>query len=67
MDQRIAFFDVLAWNQLTADFDKWLGTATRDAVAKLGPNVRVGPLVGYELASRYPTGWGYRDPGVNPR
>jgi hypothetical protein len=60
MDERIAFFDAMSWNQQTVDFDKWLGTATRDAIAKLGSGVRVGRLVGYEPANKHPSGWGYR-------
>ncbi len=61
MDQDI-FFDVLAWNQSTLDFDRWLGTATRDAIAKLGPGVRASRLVGCEPAGKHPSGWAYRAP-----
>jgi hypothetical protein len=50
----------MSWNQQTVDFDRWLGTATRDAIAKLGSGVRVGRLVGYEPANKHPSGWGYR-------
>ena len=60
MNERIAFFDAMAWNHQTVDFDKWLGTATRDAITKMGPNVKIGRLVGYEPASNHPSGWAYR-------
>jgi hypothetical protein len=53
----IAFFEVFAWNAATGLFDTWLGTATRTAIAKLGPQAQVGGLVGYEVAERFPNGW----------
>jgi hypothetical protein len=59
MDQDV-FYDAMGWNPSTLYFDRWLGTATPDTIAKLGPCVRPGHLVGYEPAGKHPTGWGYR-------
>jgi len=57
---RVPFFSVMRWNQKTADFDIWLGNATRAAAAELGDRVRLGELVGYEPAEKHPTGWAFR-------
>ena len=57
---RVPFFGVMGWNQQTIDFDIWLGNATRAAAAEMGDRVRLGELVGYEPAEKYPSGWAYR-------
>jgi hypothetical protein len=53
----IAFFEVFAWNLSSGRFDIWLGTATRDAIAKLGGKAQAGFLVGYESSAKFPDGW----------
>jgi hypothetical protein len=50
---------VLGWNQRTADFNIWLGNATKAAAAELGDRVKR-ELVGYEPAEKHPTGWACR-------
>jgi hypothetical protein len=36
MAKDTAFFYIYAWNPREADFNIWIGTATREAAAKLG-------------------------------
>jgi hypothetical protein len=60
MKNYAAFFEAFAWNQVTGQYDIWLGTATRAAIAKLGPRARPEGLVGYESAAKFPDGWACR-------
>jgi hypothetical protein len=64
MAQDTAFFYIYAWNPREADFNIWIGNATRDAAAKLGSKVRIGELIGYEPADKHPTGWACRAPAA---
>jgi hypothetical protein len=59
MDQQIAFFEVFRTNPITGE-STWLGTATRAAAAKVGPNVVISHLLGYEQAEKFPSGWACR-------
>jgi hypothetical protein len=55
-----AFFEAFAWNPANGQFDIWLGTATRAAIAKLGARAQAGFLAGYDSPDEFPDGWACR-------